>query len=70
MVFPGSSFCRNCKPTSQCISRLFITLQTPAKHTFGMYLDGQRYELQARADSFDPDDPVARLDVSILQNIY
>lgn len=38
------------------------------KHWFGMYLDGQWYRLQAKADSYDPRDPVARLDVSILQN--
>ncbi len=38
------------------------------KHKFGMYLDGQWYELEARPDSYDSQDPVARLDVSILQN--
>ena len=38
------------------------------KRTFGMYLEDQWYELQARPDSFDANDPVARLDVSILQN--
>ncbi|MCR4926277.1 MAG: DUF1015 family protein [Clostridiales bacterium] len=38
------------------------------KHTFGMYLDGKWYKLTAKADSFDNTDPVARLDVSILQN--
>ncbi len=38
------------------------------KHKFGMYLDGQWYELEARPDSFNANDPVARLDVSIMQN--
>jgi uncharacterized protein (DUF1015 family) len=37
-------------------------------HTFGMYLAGRWYELSAREESFDADDPVACLDVSILQN--
>jgi len=38
------------------------------KHTFGMYMDGKWYELKARENSFDENDPVNRLDVSILQN--
>jgi len=38
------------------------------KHQFGMYREGQWYELEAKAGSFDDADPVARLDVSILQN--
>lgn len=42
--------------------------QLPQRHTFGMYLDGKWYELSAREDTFDIDDPVACLDVSILQN--
>ncbi|HPT70389.1 MAG TPA: DUF1015 family protein [Syntrophomonas sp.] len=42
--------------------------KSQAKHTFGMYIDGQWYELTARAGTFAEDDPVARLDVSILQN--
>jgi uncharacterized protein (DUF1015 family) len=39
-----------------------------AKGTFGMYLDGQWYILKAKEGSFDENDPVARLDVSILQH--
>ena len=39
-----------------------------SKHQFGMYLEGQWYELEAQPGSFDAADPVARLDVSILQN--
>ncbi|MGI5920451.1 MAG: DUF1015 domain-containing protein [Syntrophomonadaceae bacterium] len=38
------------------------------KHRMGMYLDGQWYELKVREGSFPADDPVQRLDVSILQN--
>jgi uncharacterized protein (DUF1015 family) len=38
------------------------------KHSFGMYIEGKWYEIQAREGSFDTNDPVARLDVSILQN--
>lgn len=36
--------------------------------TCGMYMDGQWYALQMRQGSYDPEDPVARLDVSILQD--
>ena len=38
------------------------------KHTYGMFLEGQWYQLTAKAGTFDPNDPVDRLDVSILQN--
>ncbi|MBR1810365.1 MAG: DUF1015 domain-containing protein [Clostridia bacterium] len=38
------------------------------KHTFGMYTDGQWYALKAKPGLVDESDPVARLDVSILQN--
>ena len=43
-------------------------LKPSQKHTYGMYLDGKWYLLTAREGSFDASDPVARLDVSILQN--
>ncbi len=39
-----------------------------AKHTFGMLLDGEWYKLTAKDGTFDKNDPVSRLDVSILQN--
>ncbi len=39
-----------------------------AKHDFGMYLDGGWYKLTAKPGTFDPYDPIASLDVSILQN--
>lgn len=38
------------------------------KHTFGMYLDKSWYKLTAKDNTFNPNDPVDRLDVSILQN--
>ncbi len=37
------------------------------KHTFGMYLKGKWYKLTAKADTFNPQHPVDRLDVAILQ---
>ena len=43
-------------------------LKPRSKHTFGMYLDGKWMLLTAREGTFDASDPVARLDVSILQN--
>lgn len=39
-----------------------------ARHQFGMYLDGEWYTLRAKDGSFEAQDPVAALDVSILQN--
>ncbi|HQU74700.1 MAG TPA: DUF1015 family protein [Calditrichia bacterium] len=36
-------------------------------HEFGLYLAGDWYKMVARPDSFDDEDPVKRLDVSILQ---
>ena len=38
------------------------------KHTFGMYLNNKWYVLKAKPDTFTENDPVERLDVSILQN--
>ncbi len=43
-------------------------LKPEKKHTFGMYLDGAWMLLEAKDGTFDITDPVARLDVSILQN--
>jgi len=37
------------------------------QHTFGMYLEGKWYKLAAKEGTFDANDPVARLDVAILQ---
>ncbi len=38
--------------------------------TFGMYYDRQWYKLTARTDTFDKQDPVKSLDVSVLQNNF
>ncbi len=45
-----------------------VPLKPQKKHRFGMYLDGQWYRLIAKEDSFDSNDPVKSLDVTILQN--
>ncbi|GAA0071589.1 DUF1015 domain-containing protein [Clostridium sardiniense] len=37
------------------------------KHTFGMYIDNEWFILEAKKDSFNENDPIDRLDVSILQ---
>lgn len=37
------------------------------KHTFGLYIDKEWYKLTAKEGTFDENDPVDRLDVSILQ---
>ena len=39
-----------------------------SKRTYGMYLDGKWYKLEAKEGTYDLNDPVGRLDVSILQN--
>lgn len=39
-----------------------------SRHTYGMYLEGQWYELTVKEGTYNPKDPVDRLDVSILQN--
>ncbi len=44
------------------------TLKPKKKHTYGMYLDGKWMLLEAKDGTYDAADPVARLDVSILQN--
>ncbi|OAA31781.1 hypothetical protein AT15_02845 [Kosmotoga arenicorallina S304] len=50
------------------IERASVAPYKPAKkHEFGMYLSGKWYVLHAKENSFDAADPVARLDVSILQ---
>ena len=37
-------------------------------HNFGMYLDGQWYSLTAKDDTYDDEDPIGVLDVTILTN--
>lgn len=43
-------------------------LKPAKKHTYGMYLAGKWYLLEAKEGTYDATDPVAQLDVSILQN--
>jgi uncharacterized protein (DUF1015 family) len=45
-----------------------IYLKPEQPHTISMYLDNTWYRLTARRSVYDPDNPVDRLDVSILQN--
>jgi uncharacterized protein (DUF1015 family) len=57
------------------ISEAFIieekreTIFKPAQlHEFGMYLDGEWYALKARPGTYDDNDPIGVLDVTILSN--
>ena len=43
-------------------------LKPEKKHTYGMYIAGNWYLLEAKNGTYDAADPVARLDVSILQS--
>ncbi|MCD7969159.1 MAG: DUF1015 family protein [Alistipes sp.] len=38
-------------------------------HTFGMYLDGNWYALEAKGGTYDDNDPIGVLDVTILSNL-
>ncbi len=38
-------------------------------HNFSMYIDGQWYELQAKEGTYDDNDPIGVLDVTILSNL-
>lgn len=38
-------------------------------HDFAMYLDGEWYELKAKAGTYDDNDPIGVLDVTILSNL-
>lgn len=42
--------------------------QPEEKHTFGMLLNHQWYALKAKSHTYQPDDVISQLDVSILQN--
>ncbi len=43
-------------------------MEPAERHLFGMYVDGKWYEMVAKEGSFDEEDAVAHLDVSILQD--
>lgn len=66
----GLSFDEFCSKVSEKFEIAALPCQQkPAeKHTFSMYYDGKWYTLKAKAGTFDSSDPVAQLDVSILQN--
>ncbi|MBP1764787.1 MAG: hypothetical protein H6Q65_1845 [Firmicutes bacterium] len=57
----------------QSVEEKFVTTKQAAAvkpgqlHTFGMYLGGQWFQLTAKAGTFAQSNPVAKLDVSILQ---
>ncbi|MBQ8728799.1 MAG: DUF1015 domain-containing protein [Alphaproteobacteria bacterium] len=40
-----------------------------ALHNFGMYLDGKWYSLTAKAGTYDANDPIGVLDVTVLSNL-
>ncbi|MBQ4129869.1 MAG: DUF1015 domain-containing protein [Alphaproteobacteria bacterium] len=40
-----------------------------ALHNFGMYLDGKWYSLTAKAGTYDDNDPIGVLDVTVLSNL-
>jgi uncharacterized protein (DUF1015 family) len=45
-------------------------IYTPGKlHNFGMYVDGKWYSLTARPGTYDDNDPIGVLDVTILSNL-
>ncbi|HBA90051.1 MAG TPA: DUF1015 domain-containing protein [Geobacter sp.] len=50
------------------VTPLSGALSPERRHQFGMYLGGKWYELVPREESFKEDDPVASMDVSILQD--
>ncbi|RZK78368.1 MAG: DUF1015 domain-containing protein [Pedobacter sp.] len=50
------------------VEKSSVVVKPGELHTFGMYLDGQWYRLIARRGTYDEGNPVAVLDVSILQN--
>lgn len=50
------------------VERLASQQHPIKKHTFCMFYDGEWYQLTAKQGTFNEDDPVDQLDVSILQN--
>jgi len=49
------------------ISESERSVKPEEEHTFGLYIDGKWYKLQAKAGTFNSEDAVDKLDVSILQ---
>jgi uncharacterized protein (DUF1015 family) len=54
--------------THSCCNHIDSQFRPQEHHTFGMYLDNQWYVLKAKQGSFNENDPISRLDVSILQD--
>ncbi|MGQ9856214.1 MAG: DUF1015 domain-containing protein [Fervidobacterium sp.] len=50
------------------ITKVDGTYKPERKHTVGMYLSGKWYKLEPKAGTYDENDVIASLDVSILQN--
>lgn len=66
----GMSFDEFLQKIKPCfnVERLACRQHPIKKHTFCMYYDREWYKLTAKQGTFDESDPVAQLDVSILQN--
>ena len=50
------------------VTKELTAVRPHEKHTFGMYVDKEWYLLKAKPKIIDESDPVARLDVSVLQD--
>lgn len=50
------------------VEKVSTQFKPSERHTFGMFLCNQWYKLTAKSDIINENDPVERLDVSILQN--
>lgn len=66
----GLSFDEFVEKISDCfdVSKLDKQTSPSSRHSFSMYYNQQWYLLEAKKGTFDENDPVDRLDVSILQN--
>lgn len=66
----GNSFDEFCEKISKCfeISKLEKAQSPSEKHRISMLYNKQWYSLRAKKGTFDENDPVSQLDVSILQN--
>ncbi|WP_462281462.1 DUF1015 domain-containing protein [Salinivirga cyanobacteriivorans] len=52
------------------VSEVGTNAYKPEKlHTFGMYLEGKWYKLEAKAGTYNDEDPIGVLDVTILSNL-
>ena len=52
------------------VQEMGVSIYTPTKlHEFSMYLDGKWYKLNAKAGTYNDNDPIGVLDVTILSNL-